>query len=214
MNSANNSRVITRTYELLTSTSGSHFSNGFIFSPPNLVYTSGGRESNREQINGSISINYPANGTVYNNGDVFNVGISGTGIKEIYAFVEYKTDSVLAMRVAGSELVFKVSTNEKFYNGSYDMWVFGVTESGELVQANQNFVIESTQCVSVRSGDWNDPFVWSCGRVPTATHDVIIKTSHAIELTPAMGTQLCKSLSVEYGAFFDNSGRFFLANPR
>jgi hypothetical protein len=210
--SAKNKSVIARTYELLTNISSSNF-DIFGFRPPNLIYTAANRESYVQQANGNINFSYPTNGVIIKNGDSFNVKVNGTGIKEIYAFVEYKEDSILAMRVSGNELVFKINTNENFYNGEHDLWVFGVTDSGDFVQANQYFVVESTNCVSVRSGDWDDPIVWSCGQVPSELHNVTIKSGHQLNLTQAMGIQKCKKLLVERGAIFVNSGNIFLAKP-
>jgi endonuclease G len=67
--------------------------------------------------------------------------------------------------------------------------------------------------VSLSSGDWNDPVVWSCHCVPTQIDDVLIKTGHTIRITPAMGAQKCKNLTVETGGIFEATG-VFLADPK
>jgi hypothetical protein len=34
--------------------------------------------------------------------------------------------------------------------------------------------------ISVKTGAWNDPTVWSCNRIPTATDNITIETGHIV----------------------------------
>lgn len=67
--------------------------------------------------------------------------------------------------------------------------------------------------ISTKSGNWNDPTIWSCGTVPNSNQNVTLKAGHNILLTNSMGVQKCKNLIVETGAIFQNNGNFFLAQP-
>jgi Carbohydrate esterase, sialic acid-specific acetylesterase len=85
------------------------------------------------------------------------------------------------------------SENERDTGGVH-FWGQGLIDLGNSWFSSVNnlsFITNSTPqlgnfniigCSSVKSGNWNDPMVWSNGRVPTATDDVIICASHLISL--------------------------------
>jgi hypothetical protein len=60
---------------------------------------------------------------------------------------------------------------------------------------------------SLRSGDWYDPAVWSCNRVPDREDDVTIKAGHTITLSKPMGDHNCKKLTLETGSQFVAGGK-------
>lgn len=46
-------------------------------------------------------------------------------------------------------------------------------------------VTQPTVCqnmISIKSGSWNDPTTWSCGRVPTASDDITIDNGHTVNV--------------------------------
>jgi photosystem II stability/assembly factor-like uncharacterized protein len=55
---------------------------------------------------------------------------------------------------------------------------------------------------TVKSGNWHDATVWSCGQVPVATQNVLIKSPHRIEVLPAQ-TAKCKNIATELGAILN-----------
>lgn len=82
-------------------------------------------------------------------------------------------------------------------------------------QQNSNIITlnTATSIYTLKSGNWTDPTVWSCGTVPDETQNVTIKAGHTVILTNTMGVQKCKNLLVEQGAVFDNTANYFLAKP-
>lgn len=76
-----------------------------------------------------------------------------------------------------------------------------------FAQSQQNCPI-----VSVASGDWTNPVVWSCNCIPTSSDNVLIKSGHTIKVTAAMGPQGCRNLDVERAAIFEMTG-VFSSNP-
>lgn len=42
--------------------------------------------------------------------------------------------------------------------------------------------VPCTQMISVKTGAWNDPTVWSCNRIPTATDNITIETGHIVTI--------------------------------
>ncbi len=55
---------------------------------------------------------------------------------------------------------------------------------------------------TIKSGDWQDPTVWSCGQVPLATQNTLVKSPHVINVlttTPAK----CKNILIEPGSVFN-----------
>jgi hypothetical protein len=66
---------------------------------------------------------------------------------------------------------------------------------------------------TLKSGNWNDPTVWSCGSVPTATQNVLIKTGHTVTVLSPMGRQVCRNLRFETGGRLANGGILGLSQP-
>jgi ELWxxDGT repeat protein len=54
-------------------------------------------------------------------------------------------------------------------------------------------VLPCTQMISVKTGSWNDPTVWSCNRIPTATDNITINTGHNV--TVPAGTFMVKNVT-------------------
>lgn len=64
-------------------------------------------------------------------------------------------------------------------------------------------VIISTGVIqSVSSGAWNNPATWNCNCIPTVLDEVIVKNSHTVTVSQAMGLVECKKLTIEAGGNF------------
>lgn len=71
---------------------------------------------------------------------------------------------------------------------------------------------QNCQIVSISSGNWTNPVIWSCNCVPKSSDNVLIKTGHTIKVTLEMGPQGCRNLNVEKGGIFEMTG-VFLSDP-
>ncbi|QJD80800.1 hypothetical protein [Spirosoma rhododendri] len=54
----------------------------------------------------------------------------------------------------------------------------------------------SNDIYSVKSGNWNDPTVWSCNCIPASYSDVTIKDPHIITLDSTMPMAICQNLEI------------------
>jgi pimeloyl-ACP methyl ester carboxylesterase len=106
-------------------------------------------------------------------------------------------------------------TNESIYANKLNGIWFGTLEDGTVVSRNQLIVngldpdgaaCFAEGCITVQSGNWDDPNTWLSGYVPTAREDIWVKSGHRVTLTPAMGIQKCRRSTVELGSVFDCTG--------
>jgi hypothetical protein len=78
------------------------------------------------------------------------------------------------------------------------------------------FIVDNGICneqTSLKSGNWNDPTVWSCGIIPTVSQEILIKSQHTVTLLPSMGQQSCKNLRFEVGGRLINKGILVFLQP-
>ncbi|GAB3989702.1 hypothetical protein GCM10028807_15180 [Spirosoma daeguense] len=70
-----------------------------------------------------------------------------------------------------------------------------------------------TQMVTVKSGQWNDPTVWSCNRLPTITDVVTVATGHNISVTD--DAAITRRVVYQTGGrvTFTTNGRLRIMNP-
>lgn len=54
----------------------------------------------------------------------------------------------------------------------------------------------SNNVYSVKSGNWNDPTVWSCNCVPVAYHNVTVNDPHVVVLDSTMPMAICQNLEI------------------
>jgi len=54
----------------------------------------------------------------------------------------------------------------------------------------------SNNVYSVKSGNWNDPAVWSCNCVPVAYHNVTVNDPHVVLLDSTMPMAICQNLEI------------------
>jgi alpha-tubulin suppressor-like RCC1 family protein len=67
------------------------------------------------------------------------------------------------------------------------IYTWGYNRNGQLGNGNNlnvhlTTIISFCICSTTKSGQWNDPTVWSCGVVPTNLDDVIIVSGHEITI--------------------------------
>jgi hypothetical protein len=58
-------------------------------------------------------------------------------------------------------------------------------------------IIKPRAVQSLASGNWNNPAVWSCNCVPSATDALLIKSGHIITVPLALGTVNCASIKLQ-----------------
>lgn len=88
-------------------------------------------------------------------------------------------------------------------------------------RANQGFgevedyglLVVAPSCQSVRSGNWNDATIWSCGQVPLAQSEVIIEAAHTVFLDEKMPQAVCRSLDIR-GTFSMQGGSVVIDGNR
>jgi len=67
---------------------------------------------------------------------------------------------------------------------------------------------------TIQSGNWNSPEIWSCGRVPTADDNVIIKNSYSV-IIPSTYRAFSSRIHTEKGANLTiQNNSFFYSNPK
>ncbi len=75
-------------------------------------------------------------------------------------------------------------------------------------------IVVKRKIFSVMSGNWNDPFAWSCNCVPQNDDQVTIKAGHSIAVTGAMGNLQCGKLVLQPGGVLNASGNNFKVSGR
>jgi hypothetical protein len=82
----------------------------------------------------------------------------------------------------------RVKYNE-LINNACELYTWGETEDYPI-----QIISPSLNCESVSNGAWTSSATWSCGRIPLATDEVIIKTGHNITLNAEASA---KSLEIQ-----------------
>jgi N-acetylneuraminic acid mutarotase len=73
--------------------------------------------------------------------------------------------------------------------------------------------ITCTSMSTIASGNWNNTDTWSCGRLPIATDNIVIKAGHKI-IVPSNFQTTIKQISTEYGAVLSiPSSAVFTSKP-
>ncbi len=67
-------------------------------------------------------------------------------------------------------------------------------------------VINKRQVISANSGPWNAPATWLCNCIPQGDDQVLVKATHTVTVTAAMGALQCGKITVENGGNFSVSG--------
>jgi Ig-like domain CHU_C associated/Concanavalin A-like lectin/glucanases superfamily/RHS Repeat len=88
-----------------------------------------------------------------------------------------------------------LTANTTFYASCTVSGCESATRGSGLVTVNAT----CTSMYSLKTGQWNDVTVWSCGRVPTSTDIITVKASHFITI-PASYTANAKNVIFETGS--------------
>ncbi len=213
--SLSNIQVIYTVYNLLNGGVGSFSISGL--NPPNLTYSNSAfndKISNQNNLATNLQILSPTNQSIFKYGDIVNINVTAENLNELTLIWEYNADSVLALKTKNNTINFNFKIDNKYFNGVHDFLVIGKDLNGNSKLKGIKFSVE--QCsnqYSVKSGNWNDPTVWSCGSLPFFSQDIHIKSGHKIILNSSMGIQKCRKLLIEHGAIFENTGNFFSSEP-
>ncbi len=73
-------------------------------------------------------------------------------------------------------------------------------------------IIKPRLVQTVASGNWNNPAVWSCNCVPSATDALLITSGHTVTVPLALGTVNCASLHLQPTAILNAYGNVHVAD--
>ena len=81
-----------------------------------------------------------------------------------------------------------VQKSYKAWNTSYPENSWQLNEPAIYSQGAYLRLLAQSMCytdvvTSIKSGNWNDPTTWACGRIPTITDRVVIQSNHVISVT-------------------------------
>ena len=90
-----------------------------------------------------------------------------------------------------------------------DCQLNGTLDEGSGQTEDYAIIIATGTIQSITSGNWNNPSTWNCNCVPTMLDNVIIKNSHSVTITQAMGLVECTQLTIETGGVLtvNNNGQ-------
>lgn len=80
--------------------------------------------------------------------------------------------------------------------GTFNVKLRTTNTCGNFNEITKTVTISCTQMYTVKSGNWNDATVWSCGRIPTSQDNVTIKATHNVYLNPNQ-SGYCKNIATE-----------------
>jgi hypothetical protein len=155
--------------------------------------------------NGTLTISSPRPGQVLQPGSQGIITASGTNITEINMIVEYSSTEIVAVKTTGASSVCTAPVGTEL--GTKRVIVTGRTATGGYVADTTYFVVGNvlpvSRCESKQSGDWRNPYVWSCGREPTSVDAVVINPGHTITIT---------SNNAQAQRIIYNGGKLFFTN--
>lgn len=98
--------------------------------------------------------------------------------------------------------------------GNYSVNGVGLNGCNSTVNFNVNVSPAAcTQMYTLKSGNWLDSSVWSCGRIPNTQDNILIKTGHNIFLNIGQ-TGYCKFINTENGAVLNTPlGAILIVSP-
>lgn len=67
--------------------------------------------------------------------------------------------------------------------------------------------------ITLRNNSWSDPSIWSCGRLPTASDDVVIASGYTLLLDSTMAEAVCRNLEI-LGTFSVRRGSIAIHDNR
>ncbi len=123
--------------------------------------------------------------------------------------------------VEGTNLVGEVRSgpSSSFPTGLMDFydkllfWAYDDVNGSELRYYSETTCNDNIN-YTIQSGDWSTPNIWSCGRVPTDTDNVIIKNSHSVTI-PNTYRGFSNTIYTEKGAILTiQNNSIFSSQPK
>ncbi|GAB4018160.1 hypothetical protein GCM10028808_51850 [Spirosoma migulaei] len=114
------------------------------------------------------------NESLYSGIDIFNSPKSGNWslYKDQYLVMDDDTSQILDNSYKG----LKIRNSLNYSNDDLNI-------TGELITILHKIVPAVSFCESLKSGDWVDSSIWSCGHVPTSDDVVVINSNHSITVS-------------------------------
>lgn len=75
----------------------------------------------------------------------------------------------------------------------------GTPEDGVGQIEDYTVIVKPRLVQSISTGNWNNPNVWSCNCIPTATDAILINSTHIITVPLALGNVYCASVMLQPG---------------
>ncbi|MCX6215361.1 hypothetical protein [Spirosoma sp.] len=121
----------------------------------------------------AINLQFKRN-NLYIGTDIVNLPKSGTWslYNDQYLVIDEDTSQLLT----SSYKELKIKNSLHYTNDDLDI-------TGELITILYKVAPEVNYCESVKSGEWADPAIWSCGHLPTLNDVVLINNSHTISIS-------------------------------
>ena len=88
-------------------------------------------------------------------------------------------------------VAMRIITAYETVNDPCGTYALGETEDYRLIINSA-----CTTMYSLKAGNWNDPSIWSCGRLPTELDDVTIQADHRVLLDSTMVEAVCRNLEI------------------
>ncbi|WP_460954055.1 glycoside hydrolase family 9 protein [Spirosoma litoris] len=107
-----------------------------------------------------------------------------------------------------------VQKSYKAWNTSYPENSWQLNEPAIYSQGAYLRLLAQTMCytdmvTSVKSGNWNDPFTWTCGRIPSSTDRVVIQQNHTVTINATVNA---KMLDLKGQLTYINGGKLNFGN--
>ncbi|WP_460974141.1 glycoside hydrolase family 9 protein, partial [Spirosoma migulaei] len=107
-----------------------------------------------------------------------------------------------------------IQKSYKAWNTSYPENSWQLNEPAIYSQGAYLRLLAQSMCytdvvTSVKSGSWNDPFTWACGRIPSITDRVSIQSSHIVTVDAVVNA---KKLELKGKLTYTNGGKLNIGN--
>ena len=107
-----------------------------------------------------------------------------------------------------------VQKSYKAWNTSYpeDSWQLNepaIYSQGAYLRLLSQSLCYTDVVTSIKSGNWNDPTTWACGRIPTITDQVFIQQNHIISIDTVVNA---KKLQLKGNLTYVSGGKLTLGN--
>lgn len=110
---------------------------------------------------------------------------------EIEPFLILENDNTISALTSSFSNISGDKTESRVFG--QDFWLFNLKE-----------YFCNISIKSLKSGNWDDPTVWSCGRVPLVSDNVEIQTGHIININA--NTYIVKSITINGTVHFEGNG--------